>query len=256
MIKTTLHAYRFDVRNPEEAKAWVELKAKLASHPHRMKSHGGGSHYRPELAGPITLITEDLFSNQWNTTCGHRVFDWAQDYTERPSIKQGHYLEQTEEMREIRRSTYRCGYCGKQERPQVNTFCQSCLGSPYLKEGDLSMLRMLPVEEFRPSRAISAEELQELMPAYIEAQMKVKAAKEVKLREKIREEADKAIELATIERDGKLWMLDHKLSLDNLIFYKHTETFTLGWCSPLSDSVKAGFQEAMKDFPFKWEFAK
>ena len=256
MIQTTLHAYHFDTRNPEEAKAWAELKAKLANHPHRMKSHGGGSHYRPELAGPITLKTECLFSNQWNTTCGHRVFDWAQDYTERPSIKQGHYLEQTEEMREIRRSTYRCGYCGKTQRPLVSKFCQSCLGSPYLKESDLSMLHMRPVEEFHPSRTISAEELQELMPAYIEAQMKVKAAKEAALREKIDEEANKAIELATIERDGKLWMLDRKLSLDNLIFYKHNETFTLGWQSPFSDSVKAGFQEAMKDFPFKWEFAK
>src|SRR5215472_14446345 len=126
-LQTIFHAYRFDLDNATERTAWEALKAKLTAEGLEVfETWGGkGSHYQPELDGRILeLETAHLFDNQWNTAPieGHtdkglRVFDWAKDYPIdfSPNIARGHWLEQTAEMREVRRNTVGCGYCGRQE---------------------------------------------------------------------------------------------------------------------------------------------
>lgn len=131
-MQTVVHSYHFDISKPEQAQAWDALKGKLSAWPQRMKSLTNGKTYyetgRSLDGQTITLEANHLFDNQWNSApiagiseTGLRVFDWAQDVffthcgQENRTIKQGYYLEQTAEMREIRRNTSACGYCGKQE---------------------------------------------------------------------------------------------------------------------------------------------
>lgn len=179
-MQTTVHAYHFDISVQNEKAAWEALRAKLAAWPHRMKSRSTGDNYHQtgrKLDGQtITLETAHLFNNQWNTgpiegvtNEGLRVFDWAQDalfdYRGDPNrtIKQGYYLDQTPEMREIRRNTVACGYCAKQEPAAKGyVFCPHCLDFEFLKEADLPMTRMLPVEVDRFKTAQDIAELRRL----------------------------------------------------------------------------------------------
>src|SRR5262245_25066500 len=113
-METTLHIYEFDTRKPEDAAKYDALCERLKGQGLTcFETHGRGSHFY-DVQGidgqTIPLDLGHLFDNQWNTGPipgqfdeGVRVFDWAQDY--RPfgsdTIKRGHYLEQTEEMREV-----------------------------------------------------------------------------------------------------------------------------------------------------------
>ena len=267
-IKTELRVYCFNIGNPQEASAYEALVAELkASGLSCFCSHGGGSHYRPAIAGCVELEVGCLFADQWNTrpigdsVIGQRVFDWAEDYNSRigapPNIKRGHYLVQVPEMVEVRRNTVRCGYCGKQEPAAKGyVFCPHCLDSAYLDEGSLHLTRMRPVlEDARPT--LTAAELAHLLPLYKQAQITGNqeriVARNKAQREAVLGKYSAKASSATIERDGMLWLLDKGVNLDNVIFYDHTGVFSIGWRKPVSESVAAGWVDMLGTFPYNWE---
>lgn len=274
-MKTTLHTYHFDLRNPEQAAAWKTLSDKLKkTHPRCMESHGGASHYlplEPHNGEKVSLETEHLFSNQWNTSSGclsdkgYRVFDWALDYNpnDNPHIKRGHYLAQTPEMKEIRRNTCKCGYCGKQEPSAKGyTFCPHCLDSKYLEETELHLLRMRPIEEDKPHsnrKALSKAELAHLLPLYRDAQLngstergKARIAKD---KEEIETDYKKAVAAATAERDAKRWIITHCPGmLQNYIYYSHTGKHAFGWRgNGLSKEQVSVLLDVISEFPFAYD---
>jgi len=270
-IKTIIHAYKFNTKNADEAAAWGKLKSSLkASHPHCMHSHGGKLHYMPEFDNKtLELETEHLFSNQWNTApignsnIGLRVFDWALDYEPNRNkyVMQGHYLEQTDEMREARRNRMACGYCGKQEPAQKGyVFCHHCLDSEYLKSTELHLLRMQTVDApFPAKRAPLAEaESAHLLPLYKHAQLHGNSARGVARiaaeRLSLVKSRDEAINHANIEHDGFIWCLNRGLKTDDLIYYKHTGRFCFGWRSNGVDlSILSEILDAISEFPFPYD---
>lgn len=264
-LQTVFHAYRFNTRNAEEKRAWLALKDTLKDYPHCMESHGGNLHYMPELDGAaITLETAHLFDNQWNTApigtskTGLRVFDWALDYQPNrdPYIKQGHYIEQTESMREARRNRMKCNYCGNQEPAQKGlVFCDKCMDSPYLKESDLHLLRMDYVTNGRGAIApLTAAESAHLLPLYRAAQIHGSTvrgkARIAKQRADISKEFEQTIRQATQKRDGITWMMDHGISTENVIYYSHTEKFSFGWRTKYSAETAAALESELVGFPF------
>lgn len=267
-IRTELRVYCFDTSNPQELSAYKALGAELqASGLSCFCSHGGGSHYRTDIAGCVELEVEHLFADQWNThpigddTIGQRVFDWAEDYNSSmgapPHIKRGHYLIQVPEMAEVRRNTVRCGYCGKQEPAAKDyVFCPHCLSSAYLDEGSLHLTRMCPISEYT-RRALTEQESEYLLPLYKQAQI-TGAEERAVVRHKAQREAvlgkySAKASSATIERDGMLWLLDKGVNLDNVIYYEHTKVFCIGWRKPVSESVAAGWVDMLNTFPYSWE---
>jgi hypothetical protein len=144
-IKTRIHTYNFDTDTREGCEAYDKLCAdrKRDGCPKIMVSFSvqGQGHWEPfkDFSGAtIELETDFLFYNQWNTVAGTfgsangwRVFDWAEDAFpnhRRENIKRGHWLEQTEEMKEIRRKTLKCGYCGAfHPHDSGKVFCDRCL---------------------------------------------------------------------------------------------------------------------------------
>jgi len=268
-MQTIVHAYCFDLRIKGEREAWDILREQLtASHPHCMESHGGGMHYQPALDGvEVELETTHLFTNQWNTAPvqgsknGLRLFDWALDYEPHGNkhIKQGHYLDQTEEMRSIRQHRLKCGYCGKQyPDTYASSFCDACIGDEYLKESELYMLRLVRVSEDIPHRhwpALTVSEEAALVPAYKHAQLhgnterdKVRIAKK---RADLASNAEKTIANAIAERDGMLWLMDRGVSTDNAIYYNHTGRFCFGWRQPVNDAD--ALRAAIDGFPFPYD---
>jgi hypothetical protein len=264
-LKTTLRVYLYDIREPEEAAAYEALCAKLASQGLKcMESWGGAGHYHgiKKLAGEIELESRHLFNDQWNTPT-HRVFDWAQDYPIdfSKSIKRGHYLDQTPEMREARRNTVKCRYCGAQEPAAKGyVFCPHCIGGQYLTAKDLPLTRMKAIDDNSNCALLTDAERAHLMPLWKDAQLHGHAARDkariAKARADVEAKYLKALQTAEAEHKGFLWLMDHGIRTDNVIYYSHTGQFGFGWRKPLEAEELSAWLDIASEFPFEYEIKK
>lgn len=279
-IKTVLHTFSFDTNTAEGKAAWKAFEAQrkaeraptfgpiLSDVFHSVEALNGQT---VELdPGPNNI---NLFDNQWNTAAsvgsdkGLRVFDFAlqADFGSHIpksapcGVKRGHYLEQTEEMREIRRNTAVCGYCGHKEAAQRGAvFCPKCIGSESLKETDLRLTRMVPIESSDADRApLTDAERAHLLPLYREAQREGGATRagraKVRARADVLAKYERATSNATTERDGMLWLLDRDIGTDNVIFYSHSGRFGFGWRSKLSPEQVGVVLDFISEFPFPYD---
>lgn len=271
-IKTVLHTYLFDVTTATGAAQHKELCDKLTAQGLEcFISHGGDSHYLGgQLDGKaVELETEHLFDNQWNSAPipgfsekGYRLFNWAEDYNSKigapPGIKRGHYLEQTEEMKDVLRNTHKCGYCGHMEPAAKGyVFCPKCIGSEYLTKDHLKLTRMRPVSVKGNYPELSQAELDNHLPVWIAAQTKKKGENVEKLnaakRLELEKSRDEALKHAVIEHDGFIWFMDRDINVHNCIYYKHNQTFSFGWRSPVDPEIEKALLEIVSEFPFKYE---
>lgn len=261
-MKTKLHKYWFDVSDETQAAEYAALVAKLSADKDRhffnvISTRNDGKGECP--AGEIELETDFLSSNQWNTVGvdghnGYRVFDWYEGIVPNRSIKSGHYLEITAEMRDIRRNTLVCGYCGKHEpKASGKKMCDKCLGSEYLKQEDLFLLRLLPVATHNPKRKpLTEAERTSILPAFFEA---VKAARTVRFQKRIadlREKVEADLAKALKERDGMIWLLERDYDTNNVIYYSHENVFQFGWRHPLTGSEVSKALDVVREFPFRY----
>ncbi len=203
-VKTVLHFYEFNTRSAEELKEYARLRERLKKMGYREfdvleTDNGSYMHKMALLDGKeIELETKYLFSNQWNTVPiqgvsdkGLRVMDWKEILHDNRQLKRGYWLEQTDEMRRVREAVSKCGYCGAAYPTGQQEFCSECLGSPFLEEEDLPLLRLLPVaRELDQRNELTDDEKAELMPKYIEAHTKRKAAEKEKLIAKLNADYD------------------------------------------------------------------
>lgn len=273
-IKTVLHAYSFNIRKPEEKIAYEALRDQLEGAGLKcFETHGGGSHYCPDLAGPVDLETKALFDNQWNTApikratskgaaeMGARVFDWAQDYNSQigapPGIKRGHWLEQTADMRDIRRNTVKCRYCGAHEPAAKGyVFCPHCIDSAYLTEKDLPLTRMKAIDDRSECAPLTAAEAGYLLPLFRKAQVEGSTARGkariAKARQDVATEYEKTVRQAAEKRDAAVWIMDHAPGLlENWLYYTHTNRHCFGWRKPVTDVD--GTRAALAGFPFAYD---
>lgn len=263
-LKTTLHHYYFDTSKPEQKAQWEALRKKLkASNPKQHHAWGGEPPKLRNDSEEVEIETECVFDNQWNTTTT-RVFDWFLNYElQAKHIKRGHWLELTPELIAVREQTLKCGYCGKHFGPHhapapANGFCDACLDSSYLKQGELHLLRLYPLSYTPKTRPeLTEAEKAELLPLYVARQTtgtdsRAKAARD-KQRADVIEKAEKDIRDATTERDGMLRLWDLGLSLDNVMFYSHTGIFSFGWRRPVSAEVKSKLLHVLSEFDFPYE---
>jgi len=264
-MQTIIHHYSFHTNDVEQAKAYDEMCERIRADGKRdfMNCWGEidkGNHEQTvkEYNGKlITLEIEYVFSNQWNSAeCG-RVFDWYEEYPAiiSKSYKHGHWLEITDEMRKVRRNTVKCGYCGNHtQRAQEYVFCMACLDSEYLKEKDLKLLRVASAGEHRPKYSeLTDAEKAYLLPLYVKRQTTGTDSRAVRKREKQKRDIQKKYKKETYsaktEHDGMMWLWEHKVNLDNVIYYSHTDSFCFGWRNPLGVSVESALLDLISEFP-------
>ena len=290
MIKTKLHFYSILIDRQGGDKAYESVKVELAKIPfdswdttvstrervyHKAAKfltslqNKLGIHFVPGehvKTVEVTLETDNLFDNQWNSAEGFRLFNKAQYHYTNPNFKRGYWLEQTPEMVAILTGIAKCGYCGHKAPVGEKDFCDKCLGSPHLEEGDLHMLRMQPIEEpglretvkserkrYRKRAPLTEQERETLLPRYVEAQTKTLQELSQKAISDALKKCERKVKLANVEYDGMRRIAEAGIPLDNVIFYEHTETFCFGWRNGLSDEVKEVLKEKLKDFPYKLE---
>lgn len=274
-LRATLHAYRFNLAIPTEATAYSSLVARLelaglkkfATISSRTKGSRDFEKKIAQLDGQTVEIDGTfLFSDQWNTKpiadisdAGMRLMGWNEDIFPNPQIKEGYWLDRSSQMLEAIRNRNACGYCGRQEAAQKgNVFCGACIDSPYLKESELYLTRMQSVALGMKARApLSGHEADLLVPEYRQAQI-YGASERGKARIK-KERADietkyaRATANAKAEHDGLLWLMDHGIKLDNVIFYDHTSRFGFGWRQPVSEAFKSDLLDIISEFPFPYD---
>lgn len=258
-MKTTLTHYDFDISSPTENEAYKELTATLK------KTNGKCFRVLPNPTGckpPEGEISLDvsninnIWENQWNTTCGFRVFDWYEAIYSNRDIKKGYYLTITPEMNTLRSELLRCGYCGHTvASPQ--SFCTSCIGSIYLEASDLKLLRMMPVSSSASREELSEEELAMLTEELNKAQMRA-IHRKYSMEEQARqyEEEEKIFQEAEDRLAGHCFLLNNHLSQDNCIYYAHTGVFCFGWKRPLPDAAADYLEELLEGFPAKYEIKR
>jgi len=271
LIETYLYNYDLDLSKKGGGEKWIALQDELmAQGLERFEvwpSYDNGCN-KPDR--PIMIETDHIFGNQWNTAPdetnaqGHRVFNWYLAYRNQcKSLKTGHYLKITEEMIDLVKNTFNCGYCGAEYYGAENAgkFCSACLDSEYLKETELFLLR-LKSGDLRGSYKINREKLTpeeeaEIMPCYIKRQTTGKTSRNANKLRKDRDDIEKKmrneIADAKTERDGLIWLMDRNISVDNVLFYSHTGRFCFGWRSPVGDKVRAALLEKLADFPFSYD---
>ena len=288
MIKTKLHFYSIFTDDQGGDKAYEQVKAELAKIPfdswdttvstrdwvdHKAEKFLAnltkklgiepGEHVKTV---EVTLETDNLFDNQWNSAEGFRLFNKAEYRYANPAYKRGYWLEQAPEMVTILTGTAKCGYCGHKAPVGEKDFCDKCLGSPHLSEQDLNLLRMQPIEEpglretvkserkrYRKRAPLTEQERETLLPRYVEAQTKTLQELSQKAISDALKKCERKVKLANMEYDGTVRIAEAGIPLDNVIFYEHTETFCFGWRNGLSDEVKEVLKEKLKDFPYKLE---
>jgi hypothetical protein len=280
-MKTTLHHYRFASAKDPGYKAMVRtIEANAEGRGHWMNSSGppNGPDTR-DLPGnhteEVELDPTFLFDNQWNEAdradgnAARRLFDWYEEWTD-AKFKRGHWLEITPEMAQARRNTVKCGFCGKHHGPYhtpapESGFCEACLDSEYLKPTDFPLLRLRPVIQppdrngppMDMNRPLTEAELADLMPRYVQRQTTGTDSRAKKARDRQRQNVldkfAKETRDAKAERDGMLWLWDHGVSLDNVIYYPHAGKFCFGWRSPLAPEVKSALLDLISEFPFEYE---
>jgi hypothetical protein len=273
-LTTKLHSYWFDVSNPTERAAYDAMRAEIEANGtgrgHWMHAWGGKHEHWGNGVCTVELETKFLFGNQWNTSADSpahpnaRLFDHYEEYMPtgmNKSIKSGHWLEITPEMAAIRASTLQCGYCGNHFPDGKPGFCSACLDSPYLKEAELHLLRLLPVaDSFGGNRAeLTEAERAELLPLYVARQTTGTESRALKARQeqfrRIEEKYRKEKAAVETEYRGFLWLWEHSVNLENVIYYSHTGKFSFGWREPLSEAVKSRLLDLLCEFPYEYEFA-
>jgi hypothetical protein len=237
-MKTQLIEYYFTL--PEDRTAYGETIKQIEM---------GGV---PTLSGQeVELDTKHIFSDQWNTTDGRRVFDHHVENVPNERIKSGHYLVITEEMKRIRRETFQCGFCGAQYKHEG--YCTACRGNEYLTPEHYHLLQLKDCTTRNHER--------DTLPAVVLAAVAKEQAEATRARRelralRLRQQADKTIRSTNLRCKAETWVLKNtNIDTHNMIMYKEG-VFTFGWRTPLSDKEEWALRGQLKKFPYTFEVKK
>jgi len=272
-IKAKIYFYRYDISKKDEKKAYLkemEIAKELSKWDKPNTLHHINFTWESNKAFMdklkknkyIHIETEHLFSNQFNTKEGFRLWNWRENIFLNKDIKEGYYIDMPKEYFNLLENTFSCGYCGKQYSKEEKlkkdlSFCNSCLGSEYLKEEDLFLLRLKRINDETQRLPLNDCDNEVLIDTNIkefERLNKIRKVKKIKrLKAELIRDKQKTILKANEEYNGFMWCLNNGIETDNLIYYNHTKTFTFGWRDKLTFKEEQKLKEQLKEFPYKYE---
>ena len=279
-IKAKIYFYRYDISKKDEKKAYLkEMEiAKVFSgwtSPNTLHyinfSYESNKEFNEKLKklskekenkGFIHIETKHLFNNQFNTKEGFRLWNWRENIFLNKDIKEGYYIKMPKEYFNLLENTFSCGYCGKQYTREEKTkkdlsFCDSCLGNEYLKEDNLFLLRLKRINdktERLPLNDCDNEVLTDINLKEFERLNKIRLRKKIKrLKEELLKDKQNDIKNIRAEFKGFMWCLNKGIETDNLIYYKHTKTFTFGWRDKLNFEKEQQLKKQLINFPYLYE---
>lgn len=194
-----------------------------------------------------TFEVDYIHADQLTTKCGKRIHDWAEYMSPKSRrIRWGHYVENIDELNEYRSQFYRCGYCG--DTYDHPSWCESCRGSAYLTPEVYHLLKLNRLDLPRQHEPVPDDVLASIEEAQHQAAIRIAEQKYISkmkdLNQRIRDAEHEKVFIDEAIRRGLTWQ-----TLDNVIFYGHTQTFCLGWRKPVTETEADAFKSLMNDFP-------
>jgi hypothetical protein len=194
--------------------------------------------------GTFEVDPSSMFDDQFNTTCGLRLHDWYENV----QTGYGYYVENIDELNAFRLQFSKCSWCGFQEKHTKHEWCPKCRGSDYLAAHQYYLLAMRPLTTPRKTVSPPAEIIQSIEAA----QIKTTKAQASKYFDDRMTDLNKKILNAEYERDftevaiarGVNWQ-----TLQNVIYYSHTQTFTIGWRTSVTKNEGEAFLKLMEGWP-------
>lgn len=270
-IKTQVVAYKFDITTDEGLRSWEQLLASqkeigiplvefLYTDTYR---RARGEKVHTVVSGDVVLETDHAFEDQWNTADdsptnpSFRLHDFVRYIYPNRDLRGGHYVVMTDEIRNFRKNTVKCRYCGNLEPLSKEKFHMNCLGSEYMTEGRLPLIRYKTLADTTAVGPLTKSEHAYLLPLFKAAQLEsadsAAGRKLRKHRASLIANHAKTVENSEIEMTGMLWIMDQGLSTENCIYYSHTKVFTFGWRNPVSKEERKAIDTAMQGFKFNYE---
>ena len=254
-MKIKVKKYYYNLSNEEEAKAYQELKDRMEARGTKLFDCISSGEKSGQIEGEFELEEKFIFNNQCNAG-DFRVFDWYGHIYPNRKIKDGHYIESGpgfDYLQNLRRTTKVCGYCGKQypKATEHQSWCEKCLGSQYLKEDELRLLKLKHIA----SNGSRETELPPdwLVEKYHNMQREARTARLEAEKSRKLADCQKQIESAKIEYEGFKQIIEAGLSFDNCIYYNHTGRFCFGWRTALTEAEKIEIGDKLKNFTFEYD---
>lgn len=88
---------------------------------------------------------------------------------------------------------------------------------------------------------------------YLKAKTALKLQKDLESAQKELDSIKNDIKLSENKYNGFQWLFDNGISFNNVIYYSHTDLFSFGWRSPLSEIEKTEIESKLQNFPYKYE---
>lgn len=234
-LKMPIVSYSFDVSKPDELEEWETLRRQLKQTHECDVCHweyisNNGREYLSKLkeaceVGYVTLDPDTLFSDQFNTAEGLRVYDWSHIEYANPDIKSGFYIPDLSVLKHYRSRRYQCGYCAYYEDlelvPTENKFCPSCLTHANLELKNLALTVLHPIGSKRKRPVPTELEIQERID-FRTQQLNDPRNHQVELEEDQRKALrDHETRLSQLMLEFKItnWFINANIPTDHLRFY-------------------------------------
>jgi hypothetical protein len=260
MIKVKLNKYDLDISDDKDAKEYEKIKETCKAHGFELFE---GSYLWSEAkfsSWPSEQVIEEnyLFDNQYNTVEGCRIFNWYEAYnSQNRDSKYGYYLTgDLEALKQAKERQLNCGYCGKRYSAlealgSKLVFCNACLGSEFLKESELHLLRLKAVSDKSDRQELSEAEKKELLAIFHQEQKKAHKLRIAKRLEDDRNRLKKELESLKLQSDFYSKMLDFGV-YEKPIYYSHINSFVFNWQEKMAKSEIMLLQKKLKNFPFDY----
>jgi len=159
MIKAKMVNYRYDLTIKSDKLEYKKLSEQLKKQDYKLFAVIEFEKYK-EVPENVTIKTDYLFNNQFNTEEGLRVFLWKESIlVENRKIKRGHYMIYNPELMQAIQDQFACGYCGKRYFKPEQKFCNACFDDEFLSEKEFDLLQLLPVaSDLKIKRQLSEQE--------------------------------------------------------------------------------------------------
>ena len=259
-MKTQLHKYKFDVSIPEEAAEYENLTARLKAEKGRAKkwthrpvlvmgSDKGYHLYESLVNSEVELSETFVTNNQWNSE-GRRLFDWYELDLPAKKLRYGYYLDITQEIKDIRHNTKKCGYCGKHVDTDYHT---DCLASENITPDNFSLLLVKRVDDTSDRPELPKYLFDRFLGVWktIREQKAINSIQDTDDTFKVAQEARRASEEK--EHQLRLRLLGMGISKDMYIYYTHKDKLVFGWNNPINKYLVHDLKVKLETTDLNWE---
>lgn len=260
-------------RNGDVLIAKAKIESHSGQHPYFSMTGDLYDRNRPNRDGKTTNASG---KSRWLGSCGaigDTIVEWKPELSQ---FERWHLTSTDGPMHYLANAIFHAGFCLGMEDSRNLEYLKSTivygavegdsdvdlasLDAHQLKDWLIARFPAL-MQQFKADMAALFGELPELPEITTEAPIWTdtlstpdnREALKQKKRQELIDITNKKIRDEQTELTGRLWLMDHGLSIENVIYYHHRHIFTFGWRKPVRDAERDAILDVISEFPFEYE---